>query len=408
MSSQKSGAVRAINSSDAAEAQTTVQAEARTEENRPADAAKAAAPVQPPVQKKKGKSFLLPIIGLALLAGAAWYGYDYWTTGRFMVSTDDAYIHGDIAVISPKVSGYVAKVDIVANQQVKAGDPLVTLDDGDYRNALEQAEAQLATQQLSLNRIDAQISGGEAALAQAVAQKGALDAALQGAEINNKRATELQSKDVGTAASADNARIALEQAKANLAAGQANVVAAQANIELLKAQRKEAEGSIRTLELAHDKAARDLSFTVLRAPYDGVIGNLSVQTGDLVSAGKRLASLVPMNQLYVDANFKETQLARIVPGSKVTVHVDAFDDDPIEGTVQSISPASGSVFSMLPPENATGNFTKVIQRVPVRVVLSKEDIDKHHLRAGLSVVVDVDTRTAPKATDTAAAQNQSK
>lgn len=408
MSSQKSGAVRAINSSDAAEAQTTVLAEARTEENRPADAAKAAAPVQPPVQKKKGKSFLLPIIGLALLAGAAWYGYDYWTTGRFMVSTDDAYIHGDIAVISPKVSGYVAKVDIVANQQVKAGDPLVTLDDGDYRNALEQAEAQLATQQLSLNRIDAQISGGEAALAQAVAQKGALDAALQGAEINNKRATELQSKDVGTAASADNARIALEQAKANLAAGQANVVAAQANIELLKAQRKEAEGSIRTLELARDKAARDLSFTVLRAPYDGVIGNLSVQTGDLVSAGKRLASLVPMNQLYVDANFKETQLARIVPGSKVTVHVDAFDDDAIEGTVQSISPASGSVFSMLPPENATGNFTKVIQRVPVRVVLSKEDIDKHHLRAGLSVVVDVDTRTAPKATDTAAAQNQSK
>ena len=407
MSSQKSGAVRAINSSDEAEAQTAVQAEARTEENRPAEAPKAAAPVQPPVQKKR-KPFLLPIIGLALLAGAAWYGYDYWTTGRFMVSTDDAYIHGDIAVISPKVSGYVAKVDVVANQQVKAGDPLVTLDDGDYRNALEQAEAQLATQQLSLSRIDAQIAGGEAALAQAVAQKGALDAALQGAEINNKRATELQSKDVGTAASADNARIALEQAKANVAAGQANVVAAEANIQLLKAQRKEAEGSIRTLELARDKAARDLSFTVLRAPYDGVIGNLSVQTGDLVSAGKRLASLVPMKELYVDANFKETQLARIVPGSKVMVHVDAFDDDAIEGTVQSISPASGSVFSMLPPENATGNFTKVIQRVPVRVVLSKEDIDKHHLRAGLSVVVDVDTRTAPKATDTAAAQTQSK
>ncbi|MEJ8309891.1 HlyD family secretion protein [Agrobacterium larrymoorei] len=407
MSSQKSGAVRAINSSEEAEVQTASQAEARTEENRPADAPKAAAPVQPPVQKKR-KSVLLPIIGLALLAGAAWYGYDYWTTGRFMVSTDDAYVHGDIAVISPKVSGYVAKVDVVANQQVKAGDPLVTLDDGDYRLALEQAEAQLATQQLSLNRIDAQIAGGEAALAQAVAQKGALDAALQGAEINNKRATELQSKDVGTAASADNARIALEQAKANLAAGQANVVAAEANIALLKAQRKEAEGSIKSLELARDKAARDLSFTVLRAPYDGVIGNLSVQTGDLVSAGKRLASLVPMSQLYVDANFKETQLAEVVPGSKVKVHVDAFDDDAIEGTVQSISPASGSVFSMLPPENATGNFTKVIQRVPVRIVLSKEDIDKHHLRAGLSVVVDVDTRTAPKQADTQAAQNQSK
>ncbi len=394
MSVQKSGAIRAVNSSE--------ETEARADEAKPVAAEQSATPSQAAApEKKKRKSFVLPIIVLAALAGGGWYGYQWWTDGRFLISTDDAYVKGDIAVVSPKVSGYVAKVDIVANQEVKAGDPMVTLDDGDYRNALEQAQAQLETQQLSLNRIDAQIAGAEASLAQAVAQKGALDAALRGADINLKRATELQSKDVGTAASSDNAQIAMEQAKANLVAGEAGVVSAQANIDLLRAQRKEAEGSVKSLEISRDKAARDLSFTVLRAPYDGVIGNLSVQTGDLVSVGKRLASLVPMDDLYIDANFKETQLAKIEPGSKVRVHVDAFGDHDIEATVQSISPASGSVFSLLPPENATGNFTKVIQRVPVRVVFSKEDLAKHKLRAGLSVVVDVDTRTAPKETNTA-------
>ncbi|NTE89188.1 HlyD family secretion protein [Agrobacterium rubi] len=399
MSAQKNGAVRAVNPSD--------EPEARVEEAKPADAQEAPASAQAAeAEKKKRKSFVLPIVAVALLAAGGWYGYQYWTDGRFLISTDDAYVQGDIAVIAPKVSGYVAKVDVVDNQTVKAGDTLVTLDDGDYRNALEQAEAQLQTQQLSLNRIDAQIAGAQASLAQAIAQKGSLDAALRGADINLKRASELQAKDVGTAASSDNAQIAMEQAKANLVAGEAGVVSAQANIDLLKAQRKEAEGSVKSLEISRDKAARDLSFTVLRAPYDGVIGNLSVQTGDLLSVGKRLASLVPMDNLYIDANFKETQLADIEPGSKVRVHVDAFGKHDIEATVQSISPASGSVFSMLPPENATGNFTKVIQRVPVRIVFSKEDLAKHKLRAGLSVVVDVDTRTSPDNTRTA--ENQSK
>ena len=135
-----------------------------------------------------------------------------------------------------------------------------------------------------------------------------------------------------------------------------------------------------------------------------MIGNLAVQTGDLVSAGKRLASLVPLTELYIEANFKETQIGHLEPGSKVRVHVDAYEDQPIVGTVESIAPASGAVFSMLPPENATGNFTKVVQRVPVRISIPKEDLEREHLRAGLSVVVDVDTRTAPDNTTVAAAK----
>lgn len=388
MSVQKSGAVRAVEVADA----NAAHAEAV-----PSQVASSAAQQEAaPEPKAKKRSPLLPIIAIALLGAGGWYGYNWWTDGRFLVSTDDAYIEGDIAVIAPKVSGYIARVNVVESQQVKAGDPLVTLDDGDYRIALEQAEAQILTERLSLNRIDAQIAGAEASLQQAQAQKGSMDAALRGAEINQKRASELQAKDVGTVASSDNAQVALDQAKANVVAGEASVVSARANIDLLHAQRQEAESTIRSLELSRDKAARDLAFTVLKAPYDGVIGNLAAQTGDLVSVGKRLASLVPMNELYIDANFKETQIARVAPGSKVRVHVDAYEDATIEGTVQSLSPASGSVFSMLPPENATGNFTKVIQRVPVRITFSKEDLAKHNLRAGLSVVVEVDTRTAPQ------------
>ncbi|PKA41796.1 HlyD family secretion protein [Rhizobium sullae] len=401
-SSQKTNVARIV--SDSAEAEA-----AKPEAVASADAPTAEARGAPQVQsvetmpdgkveeKKKRRSLALPVIALALFAGGAWYGYEWWTNGRFMVSTDDAYIEGDIATISPKVTGYVAKVNVFANQQVKAGDVLATLDNGDYQNALEQAEAQIATEKLSLSRIDAQIEGAKAALAQAQASKVALEAAVRGAEITQKRQSELQAKAVGTTADLDNANIALDQAKANLIGGDASIKSSEANIAILDAQRKEAEGSVRTLELQRDKAARDLSFTVLKAPYDGVVGNRSVQEGDLVSPGQRLMALVPVRQLYIDANFKETQIQHLVPGSRVNVHVDAYDDHPIVGTVESISPASGSVFSLLPPENATGNFTKIIQRVPVRIALSQDALNSGRLRAGLSVVVDVDTRTAPAA-----------
>ncbi|MCJ8521224.1 membrane fusion protein (multidrug efflux system) [Pseudorhizobium tarimense] len=354
--------------------------------------------------KRRRPNLVLPVIVLALLGGAGWYGYGWWTDGRFLVSTDDAYIEGDIAIISPKVSGYVEKVNVVENQQVHAGDPLVTLDGGDYQLAVSRAETAIEAAKLAVTRIDAQITGAEAALKQAKAQQGALEAAVRGAEITANRASSLAEKSVGTAADVDNARVALEQARANLVAGQAAVSSAEANIGLLQAQRREAVNTIHAQELARDQAERDLGFTVLKAPYDGIVGNLAVQTGDLVSAGKRLAALVPLTQLYIEANFKETQISELEPGSKVRVHVDAFEEHDIIGTVDSISPASGAVFSMLPAENATGNFTKVVQRVPVRISLPETALADRHLRAGLSVVVDVDTRTAPSGDAVAAAQ----
>ena len=354
-----------------------------------------AAPVAAPAKKRSRRPLIFAGVGLIALAAGAWYGSQYFLTGRFMVSTDDAYVEGDIATISSKLSGYVAKVNVVANQKVKQGDPLVTLDDGDYRIAVSQAQAQIDTQNLTLKRIDAQIAGAGAAVDQANANKLALVAAQKNAALAQQRAASLAQSSVGSQSTLDAANAALDQANAQIAAGDAQIASAKANILVLQGQRAEAEGQLKTLGVALDKANRDLTFTVLKAPYDGVVGNLAVQTGDLVSAGSRLAALVPTNALYVEANFKETQLSGLKPGEQVNINVDALSD-PIIGTVESIAPASGSVFSLLPAENATGNFTKVVQRVPVRITLPADVLASGVLQAGLSVTVDADTRTAPK------------
>jgi membrane fusion protein, multidrug efflux system len=357
------------------------------------------APVEAPAKKKRSvRSMLLPVIGLALLGAGSWYGYNYWTDGRFMISTDDAYVQADMSFVSPKISGYVDKVLVSENQQVKAGDPLFTIDDGDYRIAVAQAEAQMATLAKTLDRIDAQTKAAQASLQQAQAQKVADKAAADNAARAQARAAQLVKTHVGTQAQLDDAQTALDQANAALVGADAQITAAQANIGVLEAQRTETASTLASLQLNRDKAARDLSFTVLKAPYDGVVGNRSVEQGDLVSPGQKLAVVVPMDKLYVVGNFKETQLGRMVPGEKVRITVDAIDGQTFEGTVSSLAPASGAVFSLLPPENATGNFTKVVQRVPVRIDVPADVLKTGKLRAGLSVVVAVDSRTAPAST----------
>ncbi|QPC89598.1 HlyD family secretion protein [Mesorhizobium sp. INR15] len=359
-----------------------------------------AAPAAAPAKKKRSvRSFLLPIIALGLLGGGAWYGYNYWIDGRFMISTDDAYVQADMAFISPKISGYVDQVKVSENQQVKAGDPLLVVDDGDYKIAVAQAEAQIATLSKTLDRIDAQTEAARASLQQAQALKVADQAAADNAAKVEARASQLLKTHVGTQAQLDDAQTAVQQANAALLGADASIAAAQANIGVLQAQRAESESSLASLQLSKDKAQRDLSFTVLKAPYDGVVGNRSVEQGDLVSPGQKLAVIVPMDKLYIVANFKETQLARLVPGEKVRISVDAIDGQAIEGTVSSLAPASGAVFSMLPPENATGNFTKVVQRVPVRIDVPADVLRTGRLRAGLSVIVAVDSRTAPAASN---------
>ncbi len=374
-----------------------------------ADPSSAAQPQQPAAAaalpaKASRKRKILGGLLVVVLAGAGWYGYNWWTTGRFMVSTDDAYIQGDIMTMSPKVTGYIDEVLVSANSKVKAGDPVFQLDRGDYEIALHEKEAALATQQQTLARIKAQTLAAEAALTQARALQQSSEAGLTNAQSTLQRATKLHDTRFVSQSDLDKATTALAQAKASDANAQAQIEAAQANIAVLKAQYNEAESQTRSLELARDKAQRDLSFTTIRAPFDGVVGNLTGKKGDLVSAGQRIAALVPVDALYIDANFKETQLKQLHGGETVHFTVDALGGEEFEGRLDSLSPASGSVFSLLPAENATGNFTKVVQRVPVRIAIPAEALASGKLRAGLSVVVDVDTRTGAGAQQTAMAE----
>jgi membrane fusion protein (multidrug efflux system) len=368
-------------------------------EQRAAEPAEAEAGRKRPSRKR----ILLGAAGIAAILATGWYGYDYVTVGQYIVSTDDAYVGADMSIISPKVAANVAEVPIVENQHVKAGDTLVLLDDGDYKLAVDQATAKLATQKAQLETYDAQIKAAEATASQTRSQLDSYKASLVKAEADFVRTDELAARDYSPKASLDAARAARDSARAQVSAGQSAIQTSDANVAVLKAQRQEAERVVRELEVAVAKAERDLSFTVIRAPFDGVIGNRSVQVGDYVTPGKRLAAVVPLDKVYVDANLKETQLADVHPGEPARIRVDALDGVAIVGTVESVAPASGSQFSLLPPENATGNFTKIVQRVPVRIAVPAEKADGK-LRPGLSVIVDIDTRGAQQKPENVAAK----
>jgi len=349
---------------------------------------------QTPARRRR-RGLLLGVVGAVALAVSAWFAYDYITVGRFMVSTDDAYVGADMAIIAPKVAANVAEVPIVENQSVTEGEVLVRLDDGDYRLALAQAEAKLATQTAAVATFDAQIRAAEATAAQTRAQRDAATASLAKAEADYERTKPLADKDFTSKATLDAVLAARDTARAQVKAGDAAIETADANVALLRSERHQAEQLAKELAVEVAKARRDLSFTVIRAPFAGVVGNRSVQVGDYVTPGKRLAAVVPLDKVYVDANVKETQLAGIVAGETAEVSVDALDGHALKGVVESIAPASGSLFSLLPPENATGNFTKIVQRVPIRIAVPASEA-QGRLRPGLSVVVRIDTRTAPQ------------
>lgn len=347
---------------------------------------------RPAPARRLGKRLVLLLVGGTALAAAAWYGLDWWRNGRFVVSTDDAYVGVEMATISAKLPANIATIAVVQNQEVKAGQALVGLDDGDQRIALESAQAKSATAKATLSRIDAQIEAARASLQQAGAQQSSAEAAVTRTVADFDRAKNLAAKSYGSQATLDAATAARDQAVASLASARAGIVQAQANIEVLQAQRVEAARQLDELKVAEDKAARDLSFMKVAAPIDGLVANTNVQLGDLVSAGKRLMSIVPLDKVYVDANFKETQLGPLKLGDKATITVDALPGQKFEGTVSGIAGGTGSVFTLLPPDNATGNFTKIVQRVPVRIALAPEAAARHVLRPGMSVVVSIDPR----------------
>jgi membrane fusion protein (multidrug efflux system) len=360
----------------------------------------------PPKAKRSPRRFLLPIIVIAAAAYGAHYGYYYFTEGRFLVETDDAYVGADTVIMAPKIAGYINAVNVRNNQEVHEGEVLARIDPGDYRLALDAARDKVATQDATIVRIGRQIDAQGAMVAQAEAQVASAEANAvsaaadeQRAALEFDRAQKLAQTNFGSQqrleqASADKKRTAaaVSGAKASLQSAQAQLAYAKANTAVLETQKSEAVHTRAELVNAVERAARDLSFTEIRAPFNGVIGNKAVEVGQYVQPGTRLLAVVPLDKVYVDANFKETQLANIVPGQKAEVSVDAFDGKSLEGVVRSISPASGSQFALLPPDNATGNFTKIVQRVTVRIGFDAQAVKAHKLRPGLSVVATVHTR----------------
>jgi len=346
----------------------------------------------PKAKRRSPRRTLIGLGAILLLALGSWYGHYWWTIGRFVESTDDAYVGAHTATLAAKVPGYLASVDVADNAEIKSGDVIARIDDGDYKLAAETARDNIAIQQATVTRIGKQTAAQESAIAQAKAQLASAKAGSLRAELELARQQSLAGKEFASRQALEQAQANRDQAVAAVQGAEAGVTAAEANVAVLKAQQEEAQRTLKQFQTALAKAERDLSFTVIRAPFDGVIGNRAVQSGDYVQPGQRLASLVPLHEVYIDANFKETQLEHMRPGEPATVSVDALPDHDIKGHVVSVAPASGSVFSLLPPDNATGNFTKVVQRLAVRIEVPATVKTQELLRPGMSVVVSVNTK----------------
>jgi membrane fusion protein, multidrug efflux system len=369
----------------------------RTSDRRTAPAA-APAPAPnpaPPAPKAPGNPRkALILLAIALTAGGigARYGYQWYTHDRFFVTTDNAYVTADITQIAAKVPGYIAEIAVSENSRVKAGDVLARIDGGDYELAVRAAREKLDSQRATIERIARQAEAARMAVVQAKAQAESTRATLARANAEFGRQAELSTARFASLSALDAARAARDTASASVRAADASVSQAEANVLVTEAQRAEAVSVLAEQKTTLAKAERDLSFTEIRAPVGGIVGTRAVEIGSYVQAGSRITGLVASGKTEIDANFKETQIAGLKPGAPVEVRADAFDGRVFPGKLVSLSPATGAVFSLLPPENATGNFTKIVQRLPVRI---KVEDPEGLLRTGLSVDVAVDRRSAP-------------
>jgi membrane fusion protein (multidrug efflux system) len=334
----------------------------------------------------------LLLLGAALvivLAGIR-YGHDWWTVGRFIESTNDAYVGGDITVIAPKVSGFIAEVAVADNQTIHAGDLLLKLDDRDYRAALAKASAAVDGQRATLANLDATRRLQLAMIVQAQADIDAADAEIVRSRDDQVRYRDLSASAATSIQSVQKAEADHKQAIASGQKARAALDAAQRQLDVIATQRQQADAALAAAVADRDAARLTLGYTELRAPIDGTVGNRSARPGAFAAAGAQLFSIVPARGLWVDANFKESQLAHVRPGLPATIEADVLPGEVFHGHVVSVAPATGAQFSVLPPENATGNFTKIVQRVPVRIALDGDAAVLGRLRPGLSVVASVD------------------
>jgi membrane fusion protein, multidrug efflux system len=325
------------------------------------------------------------------VAGVADFGYDYLTRWQYQETTDDAYVQADSTIIAPKVSGYVAEVLVQDNEKVSAGQLLARIDDRDFKTALNQAKADVAAAEAAVKNLNAQIELQEPVIQQQAAQVDAAEANLKFAQEERTRYDDLMKTGSGTIQRAQQTDAALRAQTAQLQQEKSGLLAASKKIEVLSTQRAQAVAQLDHARAVEEQAALNLSYTVITAPVAGTVGARTLRVGQYVQAGTQLMAVVPLDQVYLVANFKETQLTHVRNGQPVEIRIDSFHAITLKGHVDSLSPASGLQFALLPPDNATGNFTKIVQRVPVKIVFDDQNL-QGLLRPGMSAEPTVDTK----------------
>jgi membrane fusion protein (multidrug efflux system) len=343
-------------------------------------------------------------IGLALIIASVVY---YFTSARFIVSTDDSYVQADSTIVASRVSGYISAVLVQDDQSVRAGEVLARIDDRDFRAALDQARADAQAAQAEVDDLRAQFAQQDTLIAGARASVAASESAVDVARLNRVRYQKMAQIGFASQQQSQEADAEERERSADVERNRAALANAQQQVSVLRAKLGQSQALEERSRAVERRSALELSYTTIIAPIDGVVAARTVRLGQYVQAGTQLTALVPLAKVYVTANFKETQLTRVRAGDPVRLRVDTFPGVRVAGCVDSLAPASGLEFSLLPPDNATGNFTKIVQRIPVKIVLDPRQPLIGSLRAGMSVEASIDTKrvsgTAPTATCAASA-----
>lgn len=358
--------------------------------DQPADAKPAADIAQAPPPSRKG--LILKGVMAVVVAGIVAAGGNWLVNGRYEIRTDNAHVRADITQIAARVSGYVQTVDVTDNETVKAGDILFTIESDDYQTRVSEARAALAQAEADAREAGARIVSQKDRLAEARAAREAASAQADLSVADEKRFAELADKGWYPKARLEQAEAASRTAAAQKSQADAGLTMQRSQLGSVEAAAQSAAAKVEAARARLAAAELDLERTQVRAPVDGVVANRTVAQGQLLAPGQPALSIVPVGQAYVIANFKETQVEKMKPGQKVRLHVDAYPDLKVTGRVESLSPATGGTFSLIPQDTATGNFTKIVQRVPVRIAIDPEAQASGLMRSGLAVVATVSTR----------------
>lgn len=342
--------------------------------------------------KRNPKSLAITVLSILVLGLAGYWGITWWTVGQFTENTNNAYVRTDITTVSARVEGQVEDVFVQDNQRVSKGDLIVRIQQETFKARLAQGRADLEKAEATLNALDSKLALQSSLIAEARAEFDAVMADHDLAKGELERAKGLVADNVTSAQRYDIAVAEELRARARVAGARAHTSAVQQERDILEKERKALAAEVNEKKAAFDLLEINLTYTEIIAPVDGIVGNKTVRTGQFVRPGTHLMALVPTETPWIVANFKETQLTRMKPGQQVEISVDTYPDVTLKGLIESLSPASGAEFSLLPPENATGNFSKIVQRIPIKITLPDNHALDGLLRPGMSVVVSVDTR----------------